>query len=131
MADAIHDRPARLEPLARKGKHSATPGWTLDPEPYYDCFVTKWGSTVTQMSNLDGSTMKKRANMLGKLLAPPVNPANGRLSSKELEKDGPGGNPLLERSSWTSEIDRELCDAGVRSARSRRFSLYRSSLAPD
>ena len=111
MADAIHDRPARLEPLARKGKHSANP--------------------VTQMSNLDGSTMKKRANMLGKLLAPPVNPANGRLSSKELEKDGPGGNPLLERSSWTSEIDRELCDAGVRSAKSRRFSLYRSSLAPD
>jgi len=52
--------------------------------------------------------MKKRANMLGKLLAPPVNPANGRLSSKELEKDGPGGNPLLERSSWTSEIDRML-----------------------
>ena len=25
MADAIHDRPARLEPLARKGKRSATP----------------------------------------------------------------------------------------------------------
>ena len=75
--------------------------------------------------------MKKRTDIFGKLRIPLVNPANGRLSSEELEKDGPGGNPLLERSSWTSEIDRELCDAGVRSARSRRFSLYRSSLAPD
>ena len=83
------------------------------------------------MSNLDGSNIMKRANILGKLLVPPVNPANGRLSSKELEKDGPGGNPLLERSSWTSEIDRELRDAGVRTARSRRFSLYGSTLAPD
>ena len=67
--------------------------------------------------------------MLGKLIVPPVNPANGRLSSKELEKDGPGGNPLLERSSWTSEIDRERLDAGVRTAQARRFSLYGSSLA--
>lgn len=83
------------------------------------------------MSKSGGSNIMKRANILGKLLVPPVNPANGRLSSKELEKDGPGGNPLLERSSWTSEFDRELCDAGVRTPRARRFSLYRSSLAPD
>ena len=75
--------------------------------------------------------MSKRAGILGKLMAPPVNPANGRLSSKELEKDGPGGNPLLERSSWTSEIERERSDAGLRATGSRRFSLYRSSLTPD
>tara|TARA_B100000678_G_C17786292_1_gene332876 strand:- start:68 stop:295 length:228 start_codon:yes stop_codon:yes gene_type:complete len=75
--------------------------------------------------------MSKRAAILGKLKAPAINPANGRLSSKELEKDGPGGNPLLERSSWVSEIDRERFDAGLRSVGSRRFSLFSSSLAPD
>ncbi|MBD58611.1 MAG: hypothetical protein CL808_00610 [Citromicrobium sp.] len=75
--------------------------------------------------------MKKRLNRLGKLRAPPINPANGRLSSRELEKDAPGGNPLLERSSWTSEIDRERSDAGVRIPRAGRFSLFGSSLAPD
>jgi hypothetical protein len=77
------------------------------------------------------SDLKKRAKALGRLIVPPVNPANGRLSSKELEKDGPGGNPLLERSSWTSEIDRERLDAGLRIAHTRRFSLYGSSLTPD
>ncbi len=75
--------------------------------------------------------MESRARMLGKLLAPMVNPANGRLSSKELEKDGPGGNPLLERSSWTSEFDRELCDAGVRTGKARRFTLNGATFAPD
>lgn len=75
--------------------------------------------------------MARQRNMLGKIRIPPVNPANGRLSSKELEKDGPGGNPLLERSSWTSEIDRELRDAGVRTPRNRRFGLHVCSLAPD
>lgn len=75
--------------------------------------------------------MKKHKKKLAKLLAPPINPANGRLSSKELEKDGPGGNPLLEKSWWTSEIDRERLDAGVRISPPRRFSLYGSSLAPD
>jgi hypothetical protein len=75
--------------------------------------------------------MNNRADMLRKPMVPPVDPANGRLSSKELEKDGPGGNPLLVRSSWTSEIDRERCDAGLRTAQARRFSLYRSSMTPD
>ena len=75
--------------------------------------------------------MKKRVASLGELIAPRVNPANGRLTSKELEKDGPGGNPLLVRSSWTSEIDRELLDAGVRRTRSRGFSLNQANLAPD
>ena len=60
-----------------------------------------------------------------------MNPANGRLSSKELEKDGPGGNPLLERSSWTSEIERERSDAGLRSIGARRFSLFGASNSPD
>ncbi|GAB5348170.1 hypothetical protein TMRO357_01103 [Alteriqipengyuania sp. 357] len=75
--------------------------------------------------------MKKRAEMIGKLMAPRVNPANGRLSSKELEKDGPGGNPLLERGSWTSGIDRERLDAGLRPLQTRRFSLYQAGMAPD
>lgn len=75
--------------------------------------------------------MKKRTDIFGKLRIPLVNPANGRLSSEELEKDGPGGNPLLERSSWTSEIDRERRDAGVPVSRSRQFSLYGTNLAPD
>ena len=75
--------------------------------------------------------MKKRLNVLGKLMAPPIDPANGRLSSKELEKDAPGGNPLLVRNSWTSEIDRERGDAGVRDAHRRQFPLYRASMAPD
>tara|TARA_B100000678_G_scaffold192669_1_gene161232 strand:+ start:137 stop:364 length:228 start_codon:yes stop_codon:yes gene_type:complete len=75
--------------------------------------------------------MIKHTKPLATLRAPPIDPANGRLSSKELEKDAPGGNPLLERSWWTSEIDRERLDAGVRVVNSRRFSLYWSSLAPD
>ena len=75
--------------------------------------------------------MTKRVDILGKLRIPLVNPANGRLSSKELEKDGPGGNPLLVRNSWTSEIDRERRDAGLKIANPRRFSLHAGNLAPD
>ena len=36
MADAIHDRPARLEPLAPKGKHSAD----ILAEPRADLIMT-------------------------------------------------------------------------------------------
>lgn len=75
--------------------------------------------------------MTKRVDILGKLKIPLVNPANGRLSSKELEKDGPGGNPLLVSSSWTSEIDRERRDAGINIPNSRHFSLHIANLAPD
>ena len=75
--------------------------------------------------------MTTRTKFLGKLRFPLVNPANGRLSSEELAKDGPGGNPLLERSTWTSEIDRERRDAGVHVSQGRRFSLHPSHLAPD
>ncbi|MBB3033515.1 hypothetical protein [Alteriqipengyuania lutimaris] len=75
--------------------------------------------------------MTKTIDILGKLRIPLVNPANGRLSSKELEKDGPGGNPLLVRNSWTSEIDRERRDAGLKAPNTRQFSLYAANLAPD
>ena len=80
---------------------------------------------------MDGSKMKICEKLPGRLRAPRVDPANGRLSSKELEKDGPGGNPLLVRTSWMSEIDRERQDAGLRTARSRRFSFYRAHSSPD
>jgi len=55
MADAIHDRPARLEPLEAKGKRPAYPRWTCGSDLHYDGLVTIWSITVTRMSNLDGS----------------------------------------------------------------------------
>ena len=130
MMGTIRDRPARLEPPARKGKRPAKPGFS---RAKLDCYtlVTYSHRNVIKVSYLGGSQMSKRAAILGELMAPPVNPANGRLSSRELEKDGPGGNPLLERSCWTSEIDRERSDAGLRPAGSRRLSLFASSPAPD
>ena len=60
-----------------------------------------------------------------------VDPANGRVPSAELAKDGPRDGKLLDRKSWVSEIERELRDAGVFPARSRTARPYGQALPPD
>lgn len=60
-----------------------------------------------------------------------INPANGRVPSSELAKDGPRDGKLLDRGSWISEIERERRDAGVHPLRSSFSRLYSQALPPD